>query len=507
MNRLKRRINRLSGGAATVSAPTISSATIGSNGLTLTFVFSEAMTGTTGFTCNGSHTIAYSAGSGTNTYTLTIDQIYLGDTVTYSYTPGNLTSVATGLSLAAVSGGTIINESSATQQFVYDTFFDVNATAIASHVGEIGATWTNHGSYATGTAAIDTNRLKATNTNAGVWYASGSPPADGAFSVSVTLKVNNQNSLTTGICADIATGSNLGWGLIFNKFIGAAGGLALWSFANGNLLTYERAAVDGDVLTLIRHGTYSVTQYPGLVFRGLVNGVEVMRMSNGQFGNDAVAIGKVGLIFSETSAGAEHFDTFTAKALTRKAVIDGDSLSTATDSIDNGYAEQMIASLGAEWYDENYGVAGQHLSDCVADFASQIAPTYDYKKHFNILCIWAGTNDIQSGDSAATVYAAMQTYCAAARAAGFKVFCASMMTRSDVTVGNGREAVRLAYNALMTAGASGFSDGYVDIDTNPHLTNNADGTYFHADGIHLIAAGYAQVAAMFKTVINAAGIS
>lgn len=59
---------------------------------------------------------------------------------------------------------------------VNDTFTDTSGTALASHTGETGATWTIHPNY-TGTAVIsNANRVrKGTGTTLSVFYTSGVP--------------------------------------------------------------------------------------------------------------------------------------------------------------------------------------------------------------------------------------------------------------------------------------------------------------------------------------------
>jgi hypothetical protein len=60
--------------------------------------------------------------------------------------------------------------------FVQDTFTGTDGTTLASHTGETGASWTKHPQF-TGSLALDTNRVRnaTSDTNAGLYYASGTP--------------------------------------------------------------------------------------------------------------------------------------------------------------------------------------------------------------------------------------------------------------------------------------------------------------------------------------------
>lgn len=62
--------------------------------------------------------------------------------------------------------------------FLVDTFTDTDSTAIASHTGETGATWTKHTLSDVGSAGVVTaNRARSSGAGdlAGFWYSSGVP--------------------------------------------------------------------------------------------------------------------------------------------------------------------------------------------------------------------------------------------------------------------------------------------------------------------------------------------
>lgn len=63
-------------------------------------------------------------------------------------------------------------------RFVYDTFTDTSATALESHTGEIGATWTKQTGYTAGAAISNANRVRwASGTGNAIYRASGTPPS------------------------------------------------------------------------------------------------------------------------------------------------------------------------------------------------------------------------------------------------------------------------------------------------------------------------------------------
>lgn len=80
--------------------------------------------------------------------------------------------------------------------FVSDTFTGTAGTALASHTGEVGATWTVHPSYANDAVLTDANRVRVNGTNVG-YYASG-VPATAEYDVSAVFRAID-SSVTTGI--------------------------------------------------------------------------------------------------------------------------------------------------------------------------------------------------------------------------------------------------------------------------------------------------------------------
>ncbi len=141
----------------------------------------------------------------------------------------------------------------------------------------------------------------------------------------------------------------------------------------------------------------------------------------------------------------------------------------------------------------NYGYFGQTIAQMAAAFGNY-AHVYSPAARNNILTIFAGTNDIAGGASAATTYAALQSFCQQAHAAGWKVVVATMLPRNGLT--GAQQAQWTAYNASIRSGWPGFADALADLQADPTMgpfaasSNNA--LYF--DGTHPTDLGYTYIA-------------
>ena len=107
-----------------ITPPAFSSASIATDGTTLTVVFGEATVvgsgGSGGMTISvdggGSQTATYSSGSGTTSLVYTVPTVYSGETVTVSYTnPGDGLEDAAGNDVATISAESVTNSSTQTE--------------------------------------------------------------------------------------------------------------------------------------------------------------------------------------------------------------------------------------------------------------------------------------------------------------------------------------------------------------------------------------------------------
>jgi len=101
------------GSEADITPPTVTSATIDSTGLLLTILFDESCTGNAGFTITpsgGAATLTYASGTGPNRVYDISRAIDYDETVTFSYTAGDVEDIATN-ALATITTVAVVNNS------------------------------------------------------------------------------------------------------------------------------------------------------------------------------------------------------------------------------------------------------------------------------------------------------------------------------------------------------------------------------------------------------------
>jgi len=117
-----------------------------------------------------------------------------------------------------------------------------------------------------------------------------------------------------------------------------------------------------------------------------------------------------------------------------------------------------------------------------------------------IAVVFAGTNDMSSGFTAATTFGALASEIQTLKQAGCKVFVGTMISRA------GQDAAKNSYDALILGQAKQVgADGVVDFAANPLLGAdgaNAGGTYFNTDHIHPTQAGQQLLANALSNVLN-----
>lgn len=157
------------------------------------------------------------------------------------------------------------------------------------------------------------------------------------------------------------------------------------------------------------------------------------------------------------------------------------------------YNGQAMASI-------NLGFAGRTQA-AMYDLAwTNIAPSYAYFSGLNIAVVWANTNGMLQGNSAATEYSYTEAFCRRLKLMGFKVLVCTAISLI------GLDSVRDAYNALLYTNWTGFCDGLIDLAANANI--GADGAYSNATyfqqpgGIHPTTAGDVIAAGIMQTAIN-----
>lgn len=145
----------------------------------------------------------------------------------------------------------------------------------------------------------------------------------------------------------------------------------------------------------------------------------------------------------------------------------------------------------------NEAIAGQTAATIDSNYASQIGLNYKSGAVSNRLVIFAGTNDISTGSTAAETFAEIESIVSQATTTGYDaVFVCTVLDRSPDTY----DATIASLNTLIRAGS-----GYTVIDTAAvsELSDGSNATYFY-DGVHPTVAGHAKIA---ETIASALGLS
>lgn len=138
-------------------------------------------------------------------------------------------------------------------QFVQDTFTDTASTALTSHTGEVGATWTKHNiANNTGNAQINgSNQLETTETSKNeAYYASGSP-SSADYTVSFRYTHKGGSGAIGFVGARLSTSASTGYfGGIFQGV-----GCSLYKYVSGTLTALASAVA----FTLTTDESYDIT--------------------------------------------------------------------------------------------------------------------------------------------------------------------------------------------------------------------------------------------------------
>lgn len=202
---------------------------------------------------------------------------------------------------------------------------------------------------------------------------------------------------------------------------------------------------------------------------------------------------------------ATTFDTYLQRRLgnwtTRQVICEGDSITYGLGYTATSYPVQMQPLFAQSWVVSNLGTSGKTLATMTTEAATRVDPFYNANRTKNVVCIFGGINDAGAGTSAAAIYANMQAYVAARQAAGFQVVVFTLLPHPTPAI----EAIRVAYNTLLRADNAG-ADGIADVAADSRIGDpgdNLDTTYYDADTVHPNTAGYAIIAEIAKTAVEA----
>jgi lysophospholipase L1-like esterase len=179
----------------------------------------------------------------------------------------------------------------------------------------------------------------------------------------------------------------------------------------------------------------------------------------------------------------------------------GDSITAGYTVGATPYPLQMETKIGFHCIVENLGVSGNGIAQVVS---GQIptANTYATQAYGGrtVYIGFYGTNDINSGTSGATAYAAYASSFASSTAA--KKVAVTMLDRTDFD--STEKSRRVAFNDLLRANWHTFADALAEPDLVPELSDPTNATYF-PDGVHLSTAGYDFLSTVIANAVNSLG--
>jgi hypothetical protein len=170
---------------------------------------------------------------------------------------------------------------------------------------------------------------------------------------------------------------------------------------------------------------------------------------------------------------------------------------------------------GASFNGVNLAIGGQAIFSSILPNAGTVIDPYFVKGNTYVLFIWAGTNDIVNGRSAAQIHADIENYAsgrkaaAAAKGATAYVVISGIAVRENGGAGSATEITRTTYNASLRTDFDGitaytniftpamgttYADVFIDVGNDASLGCTdcwQNLTYFDADQVHLQVAGYA----------------
>jgi lysophospholipase L1-like esterase len=224
-------------------------------------------------------------------------------------------------------------------------------------------------------------------------------------------------------------------------------------------------------------------------------------------GNGAEAEMSAILVFRESLSDAAMRDVF--NGLARKFFggssvhVDccGDSITAGFTPGATPYPVQMESKIGFRFGVYNLGVSGTSIAS-TASAATTGADVYASRALGSSVFVgFVGTNDINSGVTAATAYAAYrQMFLDRPHT---KKVAVTMLDRTDFDAG---ERTRMnEFNALLAAGWQEFAHALARPELVPELSNCNNVTYF-PDGVHLSTAGYDFLSTCIGNAVLATGL-
>lgn len=270
---------------------------------------------------------------------------------------------------------------------------------------------------------------------------------------------------------------------------GAAGGVAA-TWTVGTAYTIRVNLRSQQIVVFIGAGSAKIT-YATAAFNAAATGIKTdlagADLVSWPYTLSGAALSELNRFFSLTTPAGTY------------VLYEGDSLTEGLAVQPLDYPHQCDALLSPAG-SANSGTGGQHLS--LFDGGDSYLDNITYAKTINV--VWGGTNDIEGGDSLATVQATMATYIANRKLRGWeKVIALTIAPRADAPWLPAMETIRQDFNTWLLANYAGLGfDAVVDVASDPDLSDPNDATYY-ADKLHMTAAGYAVVAGLVAAAVAA----
>lgn len=167
------------------------------------------------------------------------------------------------------------------------------------------------------------------------------------------------------------------------------------------------------------------------------------------------------------------------------------------DSITHGYGATVnrtwpnVAAIGTtnDFYAmAESGVTINTLNSRKATYLDPLLRSND------IAIVFAGTNDLAGGATAATTEGILNTFCTSLRSGGVKVIVMTALPRNSGNI--------TGYDTLIRSNWTGYADALVDLATDTRLDDNNDTGYYLADAIHPNVAGTQAIAQLLLPTLN-----
>jgi hypothetical protein len=190
--------------------------------------------------------------------------------------------------------------------FVNDTFTDASGTALSSHAGELGATWTRNTFYPTGSMVIsDAGRARKSNTANALYYAGGIP-AVADYDVEADLVQRSDADAQAGIVGRYSTTQDQGY-LWLHINVGTPG----WQLFKAVAGTFTQLGASINHTLTTDQAYRARLEMRGVTIKGYVDGVEQISASD----SSVTSAGRAGMRannITATNTTNYHLDNFTA---------------------------------------------------------------------------------------------------------------------------------------------------------------------------------------------------